>query len=175
MRESASKSMNQPRSQFVSNMAAYWGGFEDKDDAHSCMSCLDTTKYRCLRCKFPMCNKSWKCWKFVAHCVPSLKEAFEQGTQYSTHAVGCFRSFWSKGSIFTVSFKKERALFWARACLLYILLKLINYSCTDDPIRLLQFGQVHGSWYPMNIQIKSHPMLVQKLIKTLIKTLFNFN
>ena len=23
------------------------------------------------------------------------------------------------------------------------LLKLINYSCTDDPIRLLQFGQVH--------------------------------
>ena len=24
-------------------------------------------------------------------------------------------------------------------------LKLINYSCTDDPIRLLQFGQVHGS------------------------------
>ena len=35
------------------------------------------------------------------------------------------------------------------------LLKLINYSCTDDPIRLLQFGQVHGSWYPMNIQIKT--------------------
>ena len=120
MRESASKSMNQPRSQFVSNMAAYWGGFEDKDDADSCMSCLDTTKYRCLRCKFPMCNKSWKCWKFVAHCAPCLKEAFEQGTQYSTHAVGCFRSFWSKGSIFTVSFKKERALFWARACLLYM-------------------------------------------------------
>ena len=26
-----------------------------------------------------------------------------------------------------------------------LLLKLINYSCTDDPIRLLQFGQVHGS------------------------------
>ena len=26
-----------------------------------------------------------------------------------------------------------------------IILKLINYSCTDDPIRLLQFGQVHGS------------------------------
>ena len=25
------------------------------------------------------------------------------------------------------------------------ILKLINYSCTDDPIRLLQFGQVHGS------------------------------
>ena len=28
---------------------------------------------------------------------------------------------------------------------LLIILKLINYSCTDDPIRLLQFGQVHGS------------------------------
>ena len=38
-------------------MTAYRGGFEDIDDEDSCMSCLDTTKYRCLRCKFSLCNK----------------------------------------------------------------------------------------------------------------------
>ena len=32
--------MNQPRSQFFSNMAAYRGGFEDEDDEDSFMSCL---------------------------------------------------------------------------------------------------------------------------------------
>ena len=42
---------------FFSNMAAYRGGFEYEDDEDSCMPCLDTTKYRCLRCKFPLCNK----------------------------------------------------------------------------------------------------------------------
>ena len=84
-----------------SNMAAFRAGLEHEDDEDSCMSCLDTTKYRCLRCKFPLCNKcslpeendeipGWKAGKFVAYCVPCSKEAFEQGTQYSTHvhAVG---------------------------------------------------------------------------------------
>ena len=28
--------MNQPQSQFFSNMAAYQGGFEDEDDEDSC-------------------------------------------------------------------------------------------------------------------------------------------
>ncbi|PFX13648.1 Zinc metalloproteinase nas-15 [Stylophora pistillata] len=37
-----------------SNMAAYRAGVEDDED--SCMSCL-TTKYRCLRCKEPLCRK----------------------------------------------------------------------------------------------------------------------
>ena len=91
--------MNQPRSQCFSNMAAFRGGFENEDDEDSCMSCLDSTKYRCLRCKFPLCNKwslpeendeipGWKAGKFVAYCAPCSKEAFEQGTQFSTHAVG---------------------------------------------------------------------------------------
>ena len=76
--------------------SAYRGGFEDED---SCLSCLDTAKYRCLRCKFLLCNKcslpiendeieGWKAGKFVSYCVLCSKEAFEQGTQYSTHAVG---------------------------------------------------------------------------------------
>ena len=84
---------------FFSNMAAYPGDFEDEGDEDSCISCLDTTKYRCLRCKFPLWNKfslpsendeipGWKAGKFVAYCVPCSKEAFEQNTQYSTHAVG---------------------------------------------------------------------------------------
>ena len=38
-------------------------------------------------------------------------------------------------------------------CLINIL-KLINYSCADDPISLHQLGQVHVFWYPMNIPIK---------------------
>ena len=78
-------------------MASYCAGVEDDED--SCMSCLNTTKYRCLRCKFPLCNKcslpeendnipGWKAGKFVAYCVPCSKEALEQGTQCSTHAVG---------------------------------------------------------------------------------------
>ena len=47
MYESASISVT-----FFSNMAAYRGGFEDEDDEYSCMSCLDTTKYRCLVVNF---------------------------------------------------------------------------------------------------------------------------
>ena len=42
---------------FFLNMAAYRGSFENEDDGDSCMSCLDRTKYRCLHCKFPLCNK----------------------------------------------------------------------------------------------------------------------
>ena len=37
-----------------------------------------------------------------------------------------------------------------------VLLKLINYSCTDDPISMHQLSQVHVFWYPMNIPIKTH-------------------
>ena len=89
MYESASISV------FFSNMAAYRGGFEDEDDEDSCMSCLDTAKYRCLRCKFPFCNKcslpeendeipGWKAEKFVAYCVPCSKEAFDASS--NTHS-----------------------------------------------------------------------------------------
>ena len=35
-------------------------------------------------------------------------------------------------------------------------LKLINYSCADDPISLHHLSQVHVFWYPMNIPIKTH-------------------
>ena len=74
-----------------SNMAAYRGGFEDEDDEDCWMLCLETTKYRYLRCKFPLCNKcslpeendeipGSKAGKFVAYCVPCSKEAFERGT-----------------------------------------------------------------------------------------------
>ena len=53
---------------------------------------FDTTKYRCLLCKFPLCNKcslpirendeirGWKAGKFVGYCVPCAEETFEQGT-----------------------------------------------------------------------------------------------
>ena len=74
------------------------------------MSCFDTTMYRCLRCKFPLCNK-WhfqkKTTKFqvgkleslLRISVPCSKEAFEQGTKRSTHAVrgedAFGGSFWS--------------------------------------------------------------------------------
>ena len=39
---------------------------------------------------------------------------------------------------------------------LAIFLKLINYSCTDDPISWHQLSQVHVFWYPMNMPIKTH-------------------
>ena len=91
MYESASISVT-----FFSNMVAYQGGFEDEDDKDSCIPGLGTTKYRWLLCKCPLCNKcslpireneEIQVGKFVAYCVPCAKEAFEQGTQYSTHAV----------------------------------------------------------------------------------------
>ena len=47
MYESASISVT-----FFSNVAAYQGGFEYDDDEDSGMSCLDTTKYRCLAVNF---------------------------------------------------------------------------------------------------------------------------
>ena len=37
----------------------------------------------------------------------------------------------------------------------FTVLKLINNSWADDPIRLHQLGQVHVCWYPMNIPIKT--------------------
>ena len=86
MYESASISVS-------SNMAAYRAGFEDDED--SCMSWLDTTKYRCLRCKFPLCNKcslpeendeipGWKSGKFVAYCVPCRQKGKLNQTMPST-------------------------------------------------------------------------------------------
>ena len=124
---------------FFSNMAAYRVGFEDEHDEDSCMPCLDTTKYRCLRYKFPLCNKcfpeekrqnsrleSWKvCWikrcriLFKSRVSFSIKERLLREFWIILRR-RCFHSLWSKGSIFTVSFTKERALFWARACLLYM-------------------------------------------------------
>ena len=41
-------------------------------------------------------------------------------------------------------------------CFSYSFLKLINYSCADDPISLHQLSQVHVFWYPMKILIKTH-------------------
>ena len=58
--------------------------------------------------------------------------------------------------------REDRMVWWP----VLDIIKLINYSCTDDPVRLLQFGQVHGSWYPMNIRIKTHPMLRPRQTRT---------
>ena len=85
-----------------SNMAACRGGFEDEDKENSCMSCLNTTKYRCLRSTvnfhcatndhFQKKTTKLQVGKLESLLriapVPCSKEAFEQGTQYSTHAVG---------------------------------------------------------------------------------------
>ena len=62
-------------------MAAFRAAVNSRfpDDEDSCMSCLGTTKYCCLRCKFPLCNKcsvpeeneetpGWKAGKSVAYC-----------------------------------------------------------------------------------------------------------
>ena len=38
-------------------------------------------------------SPGWKAGKFVAFRVPCSKEAFEQGTQYLTHAVGGQNAF----------------------------------------------------------------------------------
>ena len=88
---------------FFSNMAAYRGGFEDEDDEDSCMSCLDLTKNRCLVVNFHCATNAHlheKTTEFqvgklesLLRIVPCSKEAFEQGTQYSTHAVGGQNAF----------------------------------------------------------------------------------
>ena len=53
----------------------------------------------------------------------------------------------TKGNIINViiKFPYNARFDWLKQRTLSEILKLINYSCTDDPIRLLQFGQVHGS------------------------------
>jgi hypothetical protein len=61
---------------------------DDSDD--TCMSCLETTKYCCLHCKFPLCNKcsvpeeneetrGWKAGKTVAYCEQCAKDVRENG------------------------------------------------------------------------------------------------
>ena len=73
-------------------MAAFRAAVNSRfpDDEDSCMSCLGTTKYCCLRCKFPLCNKcsvpeeneetpGWKAGKSVAYCEPCSKEVAENG------------------------------------------------------------------------------------------------
>ena len=118
---------------FFSNMAAYRGGFEDEDDEDSCMSCLDTTKKRCLVVNFHCATNfslawendeipGWKAGKFVVY-RPLLERSLRaRHTALNTccRRTKCFRSFWSKSTISTVSLTKERDLFWARACLLYM-------------------------------------------------------
>ena len=108
--------MNQPQMcesasiSVFSNMAAYRAGFEDDE------VCRVWARRNIAAFVVNFQNDEipgWKAGKFVAYCVPCSKEAFEQGTQYSTHAVGgngvkdilrrsCFRNFWSKGAILTL-------------------------------------------------------------------------
>ena len=85
------------------------------------------------RCRFPLSNKcslawendgipGWKAGKFVTY-RPLLERSLRaRHTVLNTccRRTKCFRSFWSKSTIFTVSLTKERDLFWARACLLYM-------------------------------------------------------
>lgn len=72
---------------FRFNMAAFRASVNKRypDDEDSCMSCLTTTKYCCLRCKWALCNKcsvpeknedtpGWKPGKSVAYCEPCRKE-----------------------------------------------------------------------------------------------------
>ena len=127
MYESASISVT-----FFSNMAAYRGGFEDEDVEDSCMSCLDTTKNRCLVVNFHCATNAHlheKTTKFQVGKLESLlriplleRSLRARQTVLNTccRRTKCFRSFWSKSTIFTVSLTKERDLFWARACLLYM-------------------------------------------------------
>ena len=89
MYESASISVT-----FFSNMAAYRGGFEDEDVEDSCMSCLDTTKNRCLVVNF--------------HCATNAH--FQKKT--TKFQVGGEDALAVSGFLaFTVSYLKERALF----------------------------------------------------------------
>ena len=57
---------------FFSNMAACRAGVED--DEESCMSCLNTTKYRCLRClsKKPCLNFAQDVFKRFSRDPESL-------------------------------------------------------------------------------------------------------
>ena len=58
-----------------------------------------------------------------------------------------------------VLLKRSQSAIWLRSKLKRIwtqFLKLINYSCGCKPIGEPHFGQVHVSWYPMNIPIKTH-------------------
>ena len=59
-------------------------------------------------------------WNVFLRIVCLVRNKPSSKAHSTQHTLSCFRNFWSKGSIFTVSFTKERALFWARACLLYM-------------------------------------------------------
>ena len=88
MYESASISVT-----FFSNMAAYPGGFEDEDDEDSCISCLDTTKYRCLvkqmlASKRKRRNFRLESWKVCCVFRALLERSLRARHTYSTHAVG---------------------------------------------------------------------------------------
>ena len=42
-----------------------------------------------------------------------------------------------------------------------LLLKLINYSCSQKPINDLHLGHVDESWYPMKHQMKHHQVFIR--------------
>ena len=91
--------MNQPRSQFFSNMAPYRGGFEDEDYMEILVCrvwtrrnitafvlnfhCATNAHFQKKKDEIP----GYKAEKFVAYCVPSSKEAFgeENASQFVSH------------------------------------------------------------------------------------------
>ena len=94
--------MNQPRSQFFSNVAPYRGGFEDEDYMEILVCrvwtrrnitafvlnfhCATNAHFQKKTDEIPR----YKAEKFVAYCVPSSKEAFVSHLHCFVHERTCF-------------------------------------------------------------------------------------
>ena len=86
------------------------------DDEDSCMSCLTTTKYCCLRCKWTLCDKcsvpeeneetpGWKPGKSVAYCEHRRKERRETKTKPHSRKI-CFPPYVRNCFILICSYHK---------------------------------------------------------------------
>ena len=103
--------------------------------------------------KFPLCNKcsltfrrkrripGWKAVKFVAYCMPCSKEAFEQGTQYSTHAVGGNggkKRWWNVVVFFRENRRRAvKKASWIKRWRLLFTENRVNFSIKDRLLREL--------------------------------------
>ena len=87
------ESMRSYRFLSLRKMAAYRASLKSRffDEENTCMSCFDNTKYFCLICQDPICNKcsiferdeqtsGWIAGKSVGYCDPCHNE-FQQGAK----------------------------------------------------------------------------------------------